>query len=753
MRFTTVSKNDIVSRVVSVTLAIMLAQRGWGYRALIAGVVGQTLAQALGAWYLCRWIPGLPRRAAGTRSVVSFAMSVYGRFSVNYFSRNVDNLLVGWRFGATALGFYKKAYDLFALSAGQLTAPLTNVAVAALSRFNPRSEEYRQHLMMAFAILALVGMGLSGVVTLVGTDLITLLLGPGWEPTGKIFTYFGPGIGAVILYYIHGWIHLSIGRADRWLRWGMVELVATSLCFLAALRWGPAGVALAWTASLWLLLIPAFWYALSPVEIGVSSVVGVIWKYIAAALLAVLGYSWIAPRLGADGWSPSPHDLFWRIVWTLVLYTALYLGIAIALHRRWLPLPEFSQASLGALSQVTSGLFPASNPAASADPSLTGDKTGPLVSILIPAYNAQAWLADSLRSALAQTWEPKEIIVVDDGSKDRTLAIAKSFESDTVRILVQNNQGAAAARNTAFSVSRGDYIQWLDADDLLAPDKIARQMEAIRQCQNTRIVCTCAFGTFANRHYRAKFTPTDLWRDLSPVEWLLNKMSGNVYMQTGTWLVSRELTQAAGPWDKRLLGDDDGEYFGRLLLAADSIRFVPEAKAYYRLPHRNSLSYVGLSGRKREAQWISMELHIRYLRSLEDTPRTRAACVQYLQNAAILFYPTRSDIFNSARQMANDLGGRLEAPILPWKYAWIQKLFGWQMAERVLVFMPTIRWSLARLWDQVLYQVDRLILRRELSHDPPSGIGSEGKGSWSASPPLPFREPDLQMAPPKDTCL
>lgn len=758
MRLGTVSGNDIFSRVASVALAILLARRGWGYRALVAGVVAQALVQTLGAWYLCRWIPGLPRRVAGTRSLVSFAMSVYGRFSINYFSRNVDNLLVGWRFGATSLGFYKKSYDLFALSAGQLTAPLTNVAVAALSRFNPRSEEYKQHLMSGLAVTALAGMGLSGALTVVGANLVRLLLGPGWEPTAKIFTYFGPGVGAIVLYYVHGWIHLSIGRADRWLRWGIVESVVTFLCFLVALPWGPAGIAVAWTASLWFLLIPAFWYALSPIQISVKSIIAVLWRYIAAAPLAALACSWIARGLDTEGWFPALQELLPWIVSTLLLYSALYLGVVAALHRRWPPLPYFSglsgeTISLGGVSKEPTHTVPASKPATPAHPSLTGSTKEPLVSILMPAYNAQAWIADALRSALAQTWEPKEIIVVDDGSTDRTLSIAKCFESDMVRVVTQNNQGAAAARNTAFALSRGEYIQWLDADDLLAPDKIARQMAVAKQCQNSRVILTSTFGIFASRYYRAKFTPTELWRDLSPVEWLLNKMGGNVYMQTDTWLVSRELTQAAGPWDSRLLGDDDGEYFCRLLRAADSVRFVREARAYYRLPHRNSLSYVGLSGRKREAQWISMQLHVDYLRSLEDSERTRAACVRYLQRGMILFYARRPDIFHQAQTIARNLGGQLIAPTLPRKYSWIEKLFGWQMAERVQVFLPTARWAIARFWDEVLHNVDRSILMRDGSHDSTSRTGSGGGGSLDAPPrTLPFREPDPQMlVQPKDT--
>src|SRR5690606_29679667 len=100
----------------------------------------------------------------------------------------------------------------------------------------------------------------------------------------------------------------------------------------------------------------------------------------------------------------------------------------------------------------------------------------PLVSILIPAYNSGRWIAATIRAALAQTWCNTELIIVDDGSRDDTLAIAQSFASPRVKVISQENQGASAARNTAFEHSQGDYIQWLDADDLIAPDKIALQM-------------------------------------------------------------------------------------------------------------------------------------------------------------------------------------------------------------------------------------------------------------------------------------
>ena len=330
----------------------------------------------------------------------------------------------------------------------------------------------------------------------------------------------------------------------------------------------------------------------------------------------------------------------------------------------------------------------------------------PLVSILIPAFNAEQWLPDTLRSAIAQTWDRKEIIVVDDGSTDQTLAIARTFESGCVKVFTQKNQGAAATRNNAFSLSQGDYIQWLDADDLLAPEKVARQMEALGDSTNKLTLLSGSWGRFWHRPQCASFVPTALWSDLSKAEWLIRKMGQNLYMQTASWLVSRELTEAAGPWNIRLLGDDDGEYFCRVLLASNGVRFVPEAKVYYRASGSSSLSYIGNSDKKREAQWVSMQLHIRYLRSLDDGATARAACVKFLQNWMEFFYPERLDIFGQAEEMAKALGGQLEAPRLSWKYSWIKALFGWRIARRAQLFLRNLRWSLVRSWDKTLFRIE-----------------------------------------------
>jgi PST family polysaccharide transporter len=363
MRFAAVSANEVVARAVYTAVAVFLAFRGWGYGALVAGIVAYAVSTTIGAWWLCRWMPSLPRRGVGTRAMLKFAGNVYGRFSANYFARNFDNLLIGWQFNAAALGFYKKAYDLFALSASQLISPLHNVALAALSRLNQEPVRFRRYLVNSLGIVAFVGMAVGADLTLVGKDVVRLVLGPKWSESGSIFELFGPGIGVMLLYSTVGWIHLSIGKPGRWLRWTLVESAATALLFVLALPWGPAGIAVAWSVSFWILLIPAFWYAGRPMGFGVSSLITAVWRYAAASLLAALATAAIIRETPFWGAPPDAKAALAAIIITSAVFGTLYLGTVILLHWGCAPLlqvsgllrelvPErgFARAALGAVS-------------------------------------------------------------------------------------------------------------------------------------------------------------------------------------------------------------------------------------------------------------------------------------------------------------------------------------------------------------------------------------------------------------------
>lgn len=342
LRFSAFSANDIFAAAVSVAVSIVLAQRGWSYWALVAGLVTRGLVQAIGAWWLCKWMPSWPSRTDGTGVVARFAAHIYGRFCLNYSTRNTDNLLVGWRFGAGPLGFYKKAYDLFLLPANQLLAPVADVVLSTLSKLQQGSPQYKRYFLNGLSILAFVGMGTGVILTLTGQDLIRLLLGPQWGEAGRIFTFFGPGIGIMLIYGTHGMLHLSLGRADRWLRWVLVELSVTVLLFLLGLHWGAVGVAAAWTASFWILTIPAFWYAGRPIDFGVRPIVEAVWKYVVAAIVAGCAGALII-RSVAFPTAANAAGALARVLTFSLLSLVLYLLAVVVLHGGVDPLLGFAR--------------------------------------------------------------------------------------------------------------------------------------------------------------------------------------------------------------------------------------------------------------------------------------------------------------------------------------------------------------------------------------------------------------------------
>jgi PST family polysaccharide transporter len=338
MQFYLLAAIGIATQLICVSTTIALAWFGYGYWALVVNTVCLQLVHGIGVWIFCTWRPGLPARGTGVGAIIRFALHTYGNFIMNYFSRNIDNLLVGKFCGSESLGFYKKAYDLFALPVNQLTAPLTSVALAALSRFCNEPEKFRRHYVESVSTLAFIGMGLSLLLTIMAKDLILLVLGPQWNKAGELFAFFGPGIGIMLIYGTQGWLHLSLGRPDRWLRWGVFEFIIQAILFSGGVFFGPQGVAIAWTVSFYLMIGPCLWYAGRPVELKVSSVFEAAWKYFMAALVA-----------GIAGWfvlyaneiiSPVflACNIVARIFISFIFCTALYLIMVIALYRSIQPL-------------------------------------------------------------------------------------------------------------------------------------------------------------------------------------------------------------------------------------------------------------------------------------------------------------------------------------------------------------------------------------------------------------------------------
>ncbi len=308
--------------------------------------------------------------------------------------------------------------------------------------------------------------------------------------------------------------------------------------------------------------------------------------------------------------------------------------------------------------------------------------TTPLVSILIPCFNAGAFVAQAIESSIGQTWPAKETIVVNDGSGDDSVAIARGYEAQGVKVVDQPNKGASAARNTALSIARGEYVQFLDADDLLAPDKIETQMRRLSQLGKGALA-SGAWARFFRSPEDAVFTPFANWRDLSGVEFLQLHYEQGCMMHPAAWLAPRRLLDRAGGWDESLSLNDDGEYFARVMLLADSIAFCPEARSYYRSGQEGTLS-----GRNDEramsSLYRSVELTLDGLLAADRSPRTLAAAAYAWKWTSYELYPASPELSKAADERCRLLGGSDRAVPMGGSIRLAGKILGWRLAKRLL---------------------------------------------------------------------
>lgn len=305
------------------------------------------------------------------------------------------------------------------------------------------------------------------------------------------------------------------------------------------------------------------------------------------------------------------------------------------------------------------------------------------ISVLIPCHNAARWLSDTLESALALDWPDVEIIVVDDGSTDESAAIATSFARRSVILVRQENRGASAARNRAFEVSTGDFIQFLDADDLLAPDKVRLQMECLSHAPKGSIA-SGAWGRFKEDPSVAHFSPSSLQEDMTGVEYLTRYCDTGDMMQPSAWLTPRCLIERIGRWDESLSLNDDGEFFARAVLAAGFVIYCQGARCFYRSGINASLSQ-RTDIRSLRSLYRSVERTIGYLLHTCDTHRCRTAAANAWNRLAWEIYPGLPRETRHALRQTRLLGGATRSMPMPGKVRLLSRFIGWRLARRLQV--------------------------------------------------------------------
>lgn len=305
-----------------------------------------------------------------------------------------------------------------------------------------------------------------------------------------------------------------------------------------------------------------------------------------------------------------------------------------------------------------------------------------LVSILIPAYNAQTWIAEAIDSALSQSWQGIEVIVVDDGSSDETRAVVAQFEQDGVRLIVQEHAGAAAARNTAFRASSGNFIQYLDADDVLHPLKIESQLNALEQ-NASDCVANSLVHEFRSSIEESYTDASYLCQTLEPLDYLLYCVAEVAWMMIpGVWLIPRNIVEAAGPWNERLTLNDDAEYFSRIVLNSKRVVFCEEAIYYYRRDVEGSLSNRG-GDEPVESTYLAFALIAKRLLEREDSPRARKAIVQCFRYFIYTYYPQTPHLMKRSVSLIEEMGGGDYDIGHGAIFKTLKKILGWERAYRL----------------------------------------------------------------------
>lgn len=252
-----------------------------------------------------------------------------------------------------------------------------------------------------------------------------------------------------------------------------------------------------------------------------------------------------------------------------------------------------------------------------------------------------------------------------------------------MRVLHQKNSGQCAALNRGLDSAQGEFLQYLDADDVLAPDKIMVQLDRLRNL-GPNWIASCAWARFDGDAANAVFTAEAVWRDLSPVDWLITSWSGGGMMHGAAWLIPRGVAAAGGAWNESLTLINDLDYFTRLLLASNGVAFCPTARTYYRSNVAGSLSRQ-TSRTAWESAFRATELSSSALLAREDSARVRRACATNLQRLVYSAFPEVPDLVAGAERRVGQLGGSDLQPGGGGVFQRLNRVVGWKAARRAQI--------------------------------------------------------------------
>ena len=332
LQFATVAKIQFLGTLAGVAVALLLTMCGVSYWALVARPIASAAFMTAGAWLACRWRPGFPVLDSEVKSMVRFGTHVVSFSLVYSISRAIDRIALGFFYDLREVGYYQNAVNLYDNSIFSVLSQVHNVGSAALSKLQSNPAALSQRYEVALSTLAFFIMPAAAILSVTAQDVVGVLLGKNWRAAGTLLAILAlRGIFQAI-EGSQGWLHLSLGRADRWKNWGLITAAVQVVAVSCGLPFGTKGVAIALVVATAMIAFPSISYAGRPVGIGTALVIRATGRQLIGAIsCAVAG--WLLQTVALQQVSSIP-----RILVSACFCVAIYLLIVVGLLRLTGPL-------------------------------------------------------------------------------------------------------------------------------------------------------------------------------------------------------------------------------------------------------------------------------------------------------------------------------------------------------------------------------------------------------------------------------
>lgn len=330
MNFRALMAIDIAMQILGTVVAFALAWAGAGYWALVAHAATLAVAQVPLLWVMVPWRPGRPRGFAAARHLIRAGGEITGFNMLNFFARNLDNILIGKVWGEAALGLYGRAYNLMMTPIWQINAPIGNVALPLLSRLNGEPARYRsayRQILEKLLLITTPGMVVMGVAA---DQVVLFLFGAQWLDAAPILAALAVAALIQPLNNSTGWLFISQGRSGDMFRWGFLGAPLQVIAIVAGLPWGPVGVAVSYAGVNLALVTPLLWWRVSSPAFSFRDMLRAVMPFALGSVLSG-GALLFGGRALMDG-LPSLAVVLLCCAWTYAVQTAVLL--ALPQHRR-----------------------------------------------------------------------------------------------------------------------------------------------------------------------------------------------------------------------------------------------------------------------------------------------------------------------------------------------------------------------------------------------------------------------------------